>query len=337
MEILFRTDASPAIGAGHVMRCLALAEALIDAGHRCRFVVAEITPALERRIGQAGIGIERIDPAAGAEATLRLVAGCDAVVVDGYRFGEAWRRLLRQGASRVLAFSDDAAHPPAGADLVLDAAADPSAARGLPPGTIGLYGPEYVLLRRELAEAASLPMPGIAGRRSVLVTFGGSDPAGLTLPVSQALAARLPDAEIDVVIGGSVVDGARIAAAVASLGGQVRPHLDPLAMGALMRGAGLAVSAGGGTTFELAALGVPAILVIVADNQEGGVRAMERAGWCEAIDARTGDVADRIAERAAALWRDPARRATCSERARATIDGRGAERVAAALIAAVEA
>lgn len=110
----------------------------------------------------------------------------------------------------------------------------------------------------------------------------------------------------------------------------------PPAMGVLMRQSGLAVSAAGGTVGELAALGVPAVIAVVADNQVAGAAACGADGWCEAIDARGNPAAAvLLAEAATRLWHDPATRDAWAMRARAAVDPGGADRVAAALLEAI--
>jgi UDP-2,4-diacetamido-2,4,6-trideoxy-beta-L-altropyranose hydrolase len=99
-----------------------------------------------------------------------------------------------------------------------------------------------------------------------------------------------------------------------------------------MRRAGLAVSAAGTTATELAALGVPSLISVVADNQVEGARGAAAKGWCHVLDARSSGAAARIAGQARALWGDHRTRQAMVERAGAAIDGQGVARVCAALL-----
>jgi len=114
-------------------------------------------------------------------------------------------------------------------------------------------------------------------------------------------------------------------------GERVRVHRDTSRMGQLMAEAGLAVSAAGTTTAELAAIGAPAVLVTIADNQDEAARQSEALGWCALVDGRAPDAADRIAAVALALWADPPRRVAMAERLAGIVDGQGAVRIAEAL------
>ncbi|AUN32248.1 UDP-2,4-diacetamido-2,4,6-trideoxy-beta-L-altropyranose hydrolase [Niveispirillum cyanobacteriorum] len=334
--ILIRADASPAKGTGHIMRCLALAEALRAQGDHVAFVTAEITPSLADRLAADGWGhyiVTGDGPAAMLELSNRLKA--DALVVDSYWLDTDWRAAVRPGFRAVLAL-DDLADRPLHADLVWN----PSPlAHTLPydrlaPGAGLLFGDAYLLLRQEIARAALGPRLPLADRDSILLTFGGSDPAGLTVPVVKRLAPALPAGmHLDVVAGGSNPALDCIRAACARFPDQVRLHVDSRRMGELMAGAGLAVTAGGGTVGELATLAVPTLLVVVADNQAPAADDARAKGWAAVVDARGHRMAaDSIVERTLSLWSDLCTRTTLSHRISAGgIDGRGAERVSAAL------
>ena len=223
MRVLFRADAGASIGAGHVMRCLALAEAVQELGGEAGFAVASLPPALEERLRSAGMAVHRIgaDPGSAADlAATRAIAeetAASAIVLDGYGFDERWRAGLAESGLTALAFDDAGTGEPIHAGLIVNAAPD---AGRLPYG-IGnpsarlLLGPDYAPLRREVREAAAAPKPPLEERRSLLVTFGGSDPLGLTAPVVERLAPRLPPGiRLDVAVGGAVRDAGAVEAVV---------------------------------------------------------------------------------------------------------------------------
>lgn len=331
--ILFRVDGNHAMGLGHLMRCRALAEALIASGHRCAFLVASPDPEIIAPLTAVGIDIRPVDPDHDRDASETLARcatlGAAALVIDGYHFGDAWRRGVRALGKPILAFADGPLRPDH-ADLLIDAASPSSA------DPEELFGPDYVLLRRELVEAARLPPLPIAQRPAILITFGGSDPMALTQRTTTELCAVLPDAALTVVIGPAVEHGPAVADGLRALGPRVTVLMAPPTMGTLMRRAGLAVTAAGGTVGELAALGVPAVLAIIAENQIAGAQACVADGWCLAIDARAdSDAPRKLAQTAVQLWHNAERRALWAARARAAVDPGGADRAAATLLAAI--
>ncbi|CAO3451174.1 UDP-2,4-diacetamido-2,4,6-trideoxy-beta-L-altropyranose hydrolase [Azospirillum largimobile] len=342
--ILIRADASPTIGTGHVMRCLAVAEVLRDQGHETLFAAVESTPAIDRRLSADGFRHVSIAGPVGEAADLAATRSLlrrehgSAVMLDGYRFGEAYRAGLQAAGARVLAWDDLGDGTPLHADLVVNAAPQAAALpyEAMAPGALLLLGPGYAPLRREVRLAAREPMRSIAERPVLLVTFGGSDPLGLTGPVVKALATARPDGcRIVAVVGGSNPRAAELAALAGGLGPDVAVEIDCPRMGALMADSGLAVSAGGGTMGELAALAAPTLLVVTADNQAMASGDAAELGWSEAVDARGRDPASAgktISERALALWTDAPRRQRMQDAAAALpLDGEGAVRIAHAL------
>lgn len=341
--ILIRADASPAKGTGHVMRCLALADALREQGADVAFATAEITPALADRLAVEGFAHHRLT-SDDASATLDLArqTNADALVVDSYWLDADWRRAVRGGFATVLAL-DDLADRDLHADLVWNPSPVASTLPydRLAPGAVRLFGSDFLLLRREIRDAITASRPDLADRTSILLTFGGSDPAGLTVPLVKRLAPSLPAGIwLDVVAGGSNPSLACIQAACARFPDRVRLHVDTNAMGALIATCGLAVTAGGGTVAELAALSTPSILAIVADNQAPSATDATTRGWARIIDAR-GDraaAADALADRTLSLWADLTGRKELSRRIGADgIDALGAPRVATALLAHLDA
>lgn len=343
--VLIRADASSVIGTGHVMRCLAVAEALAERGAGVLFACAELPDPLRARLLEDGFAVTDVPgPAGGAQdlaATAALACSAAAVILDGYRFDEDYRAGLLQAAQGpVLAFDDTGALNALHADLIVNAAPDADKLNypAKAPGAVLLLGPAYAPIRRDIRLAAALAPLDWPARDRILVTFGGSDPLGLTGPVMAQLAECLPSVGIDVAVGGGNPRAAASKALAALLGPQITLHIDARHMGSLMRRAGLAVAAAGGTAGELAALRTPALLVVIADNQAGAAASLAAAGWPVA-EARGADVArsaESIAQAAATLWRDAQRRCALAAAMADKVDGQGAARIAAALRAKVQ-
>ena len=298
--LLVRADGGAGIGSGHLSRALALAQAWVD-GKGEAVLASDLVPAeWARRFTAEGVALV---PAA------ELGSGADWVVVDGYRLAAEQGRA-RQAGARVAVVDDHGTVGDYDADVVIDQnlGADTRNYERGPAGTDLLLGPRYALLRRPFRDAEPLPLRESASR--LLVGLGGAPPPA----------------------AGAVVDAALRDARLAALELVAREGVDdPVA---LMRSADLAVAGAGTTTWELCRLGVPALLLVLAENQAPVAAAMAAAG--AGIDL--GPVAElegpRLADALVATRTLEQRRALAGVAA-ALVDGRGAMRVAGRLRSAL--
>lgn len=332
-QLWFRVDASRTIGAGHFMRCLSLAERWQDEGGEVRFV-GSYPDELARRLAFEGIEHARPgafwpDPA-DLEETLRLLPPGVPVVIDGYGFDAEYHERIGGSGRRVMVI-DDIAHLSAYAgDLLLNfnICAEKVAYERAPERR--LLGPRYVPLRRGFAvvERSVRSTPRTATR--LLVTLGGADPTGATPRVLEALSGpALAGTTIRVVAGPASSNRAELDRIAAESDGRFELLSDVSDMPGLMAWADFAVSAAGGTSWELAFMGLPCGLIAVAENQIPNVEGL--LAWGSAIDLGTTEAAGDLAPRVEAILGDSEARARMSERGRELIDGQGAARVVAAL------
>lgn len=339
-HLLIRADGNPQIGLGHLMRCLALAQHWLAHCGPVTFALAEQVSVFAARLLREGASLRvmAVEPGslADADATAELARelGASWIVCDGYHFGAAYQARLKASAQRLL-FVDDYGHgEDYCADLVLNqnlyAEAAPYQRRAA--GTELLLGSRYTLLRREFTAHPPQPrtVPARAGR--LLITLGGADPADFT-SVAVAALADLADMEALVIVGGSNPRRAQIESAAHALGTRVSVVAAVDDMPARMAWADLAVTAGGSTCWELLYMAVPALVVVLADNQVQVAGAVARhgagidLGRCEAVDAA------RLGAAIGALANDRAARHAMAQAGQALVDGRGAERVADAMLA----
>jgi UDP-2,4-diacetamido-2,4,6-trideoxy-beta-L-altropyranose hydrolase len=337
--LLIRCDASVPIGTGHVMRCIAMAQAWQDAGGQVIFAMAETTSAIEERIPAEKMTLLPVDRVPGsaedAEQTIRLAGqtSADWVVVDGYVFGADYQASLHDTGLRLLVVDDHGRANRYLAHIVLNQ--NPQAREDQyihqKPSTQLLLGLEYALLRREFANWRQWKRNTPAIARNLLVVMGGTDPQNVTQHVLDSLA-REPDFEIQVVAGGSNPHLADLRESVRKFGANLRLVENTGNMAELMAWADIAVSAAGTTAWEMCFMGLPALLVVLADNQEPIARALDAAGAAlrigPAVTLRTKDIRGQLC-RISASHEIMQKMST---RGRALVDGRGAERVVATML-----
>lgn len=305
MKVLIFTEGGGKSGLGHASRCLALYKAFEAAG-------AETELVLDGDDAAAGLlrGTSCTRLAWRGPRGLALIGRGDIAVVDSYKASLPFYRKAA-GRARLLVSLDDTKRIRYPRGLVVNGAV--AASRLRYPGSKGvgyLLGPRYTPLRPEFSARPRRRYPARLIR--VLITMGGGDTSSLALRLAQYLRRET----------GLTVETLRP-------GGKL--NADAI-RNAMLR-ADVCVTACGQTTYELAACGTPQLGVGFADNQrlnmEGWVslRAMRFAGWA-------GD--KKLFEKVLELLQGWGRadRAATARRARAASDGKGAARVAAAVLAA---
>lgn len=333
-RIVLRADASQSIGTGHVVRCATLASEFRRRGWRATMACRELPPVLEELLVADGIEVLRlpampIDDEPGYLGA-QLGPGVDDVVTDNYSIGETWQRQAAAWASLVVAI-DDLADRRQAVRLLLNQNIGVDEARYkdlVESGTRLLIGPTYALLRSEFAAARAQGRRRTGAVERILVFMSGGDQANLTLVAARAAAGCVP--AVDVVVGSAYGFEADLRA-LASEFPNVAVHVNTTHMADLMDRADLAVGAPSSASWERCALGLPAVVVILADNQVEVASGLVDAGAAVSLGWY-----DRVAETdiggaVQALAADPARLLAMSAAASQLADGLGAARVADAI------
>lgn len=311
MNIAFRVDAGTRIGAGHVMRCLVLADAITKAGGDALFICRDHVGHLAQLIESRGHNV-RLLPAArqahdsptasgepdyqcwlgadwqdDAQQTLELLRTdlqhVDWLVVDHYGIDRRWQAQLRPHVDK-LAVIDDLANRPHECNLLIDQNWFGPATAGryaglLPSGADHCLGPRYALLKPEYAQLKRWRPEHDGLVRRVLVFFGGSDPDNMTGKALSALSASAFDhLALDIVLGSNYPNSEAIETLARHRPMTVLHRQLPSLAGLMLR-ADLMLGAGGSTTWERMCLGLPAIVISIADNQTPFNQALHDAGY----------------------------------------------------------
>lgn len=351
MKVFVRADASLAIGSGHVMRCLVLADALAARGAAVTFVCREHEGHIGEIVAARGHAVVLLpldpdfrpapdtspyarwlatDPAADARATraaIETAGGCDLLIVDHYGLDARWEVALRAVVGRILVV-DDLADRPHDCDLLLDQnigadEGDRYAGR-VGPTTRLLLGPAHALLMPDFARARR---PRDGSVRRILVFFGGVDANDATRAALQGIvSAGLAGVEIDAVVGHSNPHRAALEAfAARHLEVRLLPPQPSLAP--LVAASDLAVGAGGVTALERAAAGLPSLVVAIAENQIAPARGLAAAGGCLYLGTEGRDLTDRVRDAVACAAHSPDLVRHLGTASEVVCDGRGLSRL----------
>ncbi len=333
--LIIRADASFAMGTGHVMRCLALAQRWRERGGNVMLAMAESTPAIDRHLRAEGVQVAKLKSSLHRTEDAREVSKlaqdvCAAwIVVDGYHFDSEYQRNLKNTGLKLLFVDDCGQCEHYYADLVLDqnphASAEMYASRER--YTQLLLGSRFAMLRRDFQPWRQWErrIPEFAQR--LLVTMGGSDPDKLTLRIIQALpeisASKI---EITVVAGGSNPHLAELQQASA-IGGQIHLISNTNNMPQLMAQSDVAIICAGGTLWELLYMGCPTLSYSRTPVQTAIVAELKSAGAVGSMgsveDFEEGLLAVAVEE----LVASQERRKRMARQGRRLVDGEGVARI----------
>jgi len=306
MNIVIRVDAGMQIGTGHIMRCLTLAEELHRRNVHVQFICRAHPGHLGNMVSSKGFSITLLPAPIQSVETLQkndiyaewlgvsqkedamqTIAALtprkiDWLIVDHYGLDHEWETILRPYTHKIMII-DDIANRKHVCDLLLDQNFSQKLEErysGLIPLHCNLLlGPRYALLKPEYAEYRKIQTPRNGKIDKILIFMGGSDNVNLTGKVLELLSIpELIHIEVDVVLGENNPHRNEILQQAKNRPNTIvynaRPHLADL-----MAQADLAIGAGGVTTWERMCLGVPTLVISIADNQKPACQALSDAGF----------------------------------------------------------
>ncbi|HLA29183.1 MAG TPA: UDP-2,4-diacetamido-2,4,6-trideoxy-beta-L-altropyranose hydrolase [Syntrophales bacterium] len=338
-SLLIRADATTEMGTGHIMRCLALAQAWQMGGNRAFLLSHCESDALRQRVEATGVGFIPLDNShpdpADLQTTLTLLRELQAewLVIDGYHFDPTYQQMVRSAGNRILVIDDNAHLPEYHADILLN--------QNINAGQLSyvcdtetklLLGPKYALLRPEFFAWRGQQREIPQAARKVLVTMGGSDPDNSTLKVIQAVQQMdVPGLETRIVVGSANPHLEILNHAVHGSACNFRLLTDVSDMSEQMAWAEVAVSAGGSTCWELAFMGVPTIVLVLAENQRSSAEGLAQAGMAINLGWFDHGSDRQISAALKSLLNDHEQRTQMSTVGQRLIDGNGSRHVLQAM------
>ena len=318
------------------MRCLALAQTWQKVGLESFFVVSTELGEWQNRLRQEGISIHPLSASAGSsEDRVETIAlakhlGAAWLVVDNYHFDAQYQQQVKAAGLKLL-FIDDYGHAEHYyADIVLNQniCADESLYLHRESYTQLLLGCRYVLLRQEFLQWQKWQrkIPGVA--KKILVTLGGGDPDNVTFKVIKALQQiELQGLESIVIVGGSNPHYKQLQAAVQKSLAPISLKQNVANMPELMAWADIAIAAGGSTNWELAFMGLPSIIIVLAENQRKIAEELFRLGLAIGLGWHQDVSVEIIKRKLVHLLASLEQRYKMSQKGKDLVDGLGSNRV----------
>ena len=345
-NLIIRADADAHMGTGHIMRCIAFAQAWQDQGGDVTFLSYCDSEALRQRIIDEGfdlIPIEKPHPDPyDLSYTLDVLEQLKTqnsklrtwFVLDGYYFTPDYQKAIKENGYRLLVVDDMAHLDHYHADILLNQNIHASSLHyACDRDIMKLLGCKYVLLRREFLKYKNWKREIPDKAKKILVTMGGSDPDNMTMKVIKALNnLDVPDLEVKIIVGPANPNIDVLKNVTLSAPYSMNVFKNVKNMPELMAWADVAISAGGSTCWEMAFMGVPILVIVLAENQKDIALELEKAGAAASIGEWKEEVSlGELKEVLKHFIHFPKRLMDMSKRGKTLIDGKGARRVVQAM------
>ncbi|KUO42684.1 MAG: hypothetical protein APU95_04445 [Hadesarchaea archaeon YNP_N21] len=347
LNVAFRVDGNTELGMGHLTRCLALARAMreitninilfITKGHK--EAVAWISEE-KQPMRVIPLGLSENEELALVTNLLKKFKP-DVIVTDlPYTTDEYLRRLKECG--KLMVSIDDLALVTHCADLVVSGylSAKLKKYRTTNPNTKFLIGTEYLMLQKKFEKMNRVQRKARKNARSVLVTLGGADPENLTIKVVKALSKIDRKLDVTVVLGPAYTHQEELQKLLKKLKtpkSKFRIKSNVKNMAKLMMKTDIAITAGGETIYELAAVGTPSINISQVEHQSINAQELERAGTVINLGLGRKVSEEQISSTVLRLLDDKNLRQKMSLAGKRLVDGKGAKRVADIILKTLKA
>ena len=308
MNIFFRVDASSKIGSGHVIRCLTLAKVLKKQGAKCKFICRDHNNNLIKKIKEKDFKVIVIPSASkfksiqsakdkspnysnwigaswkmDAKQTINALKKekIDWLIIDHYGIDIQWEKNLRPYTKKIMVI-DDLANRNHDCDLLLDqnliANYKNRYNKYLPKNCSTLLGPQYALLQDEYKDLHLSAPPRIGAIKRILVYFGGNSQNKLTESVISAFSKlNRKGIALDIVFSSNSSYKEKIKKLV-NENKSIKIYSDLTSLASLILKADLAIGACGATSWERLCLGLPSIVITVAQNQKPIAKELHKQG-----------------------------------------------------------
>lgn len=334
MEIAFRVDGGgDSLGLGHLVRCLAIAEALKERYKtHIRFICRDYPKGIQL-IQSHHFSVDTIPPQCNLEEDLcksiALINDADIVIADSYTFNTEYLRRLKN--HRKIVAIDDMMDRDLPVDVVIGNAYATREDYGskIAKETILLSGPDYLPLRKEFQQISERSIPDELS--TVLITFGGEDPQNVTQHVVESIATYPKKLSLKILIGAAYPHSKSLERALEQSRHPYEVYCNIPNVLPLFQQCDVAITAAGTTVWELAACGIPMLIIQSADNQTKVVEYV-RQKELGVFLGRYDCISSYELNQGLQKLENKQIRVDFSRHSQHLVDGKGADRIAEALI-----
>ena len=331
MNIAFRVDAASNIGIGHLMRCLALSEELIQRNHVCYFLTKIENDELIDLMKKNSINYQKVNPTATLDEDLDYLINfsnekdIDWVITDHYDLTTQYIQRIKQNDLKVLSI-DDTALIHYYSNIVLNQNIGSDKLRfSAERYTKFLLGPKYAIIRNELLKKGERTERDSA--KKLLIMLGGTDEDNFTLKILESLKPFSKNLEFTVVVGPLNPFYNDIKKYIEEESLKIKLIRSPENIADLYLGTDIAISAGGSTCYELAYFGIPNIIITIADNQVNIARELDKQKVSIYLGKKEEIKAEQLKNKFNELVNNQHLQKNMSKNGKKMVDGKGKERI----------
>jgi UDP-2,4-diacetamido-2,4,6-trideoxy-beta-L-altropyranose hydrolase len=319
MKAVFRVDSSNFIGFGHLIRCLTLAKVLRERGVECSFVCRDHAGNIAAKVIDSGFNVFLLE-CPNEKSVLKSSVlkydkwlGCswqiDAdetneilqsiqpewLIVDHYSIDAKWEEALAKNYMNLMVI-DDMANRYHSCDILLDQNLfidmKSRYERRVSSQCLQLLGPKYALLQTEYSQLREKAKVRISSTKNLLIYFGGSDQSNLTeLSFLAAHSFGNEFSSINVVMPSASPFYNQMKKLIKPIK-KAKLHCDLPSLASLILEADIGIGAGGATNWERFCLGLPSLVITLAENQKAVNQDLDQLGLIDLIgDSETIEIA----------------------------------------------
>ena len=340
--VYIRVDANEIIGTGHAMRCLSIAKQIKDMGKDVTFLYAdERTEKIIEEYGFKGICLNTIwnDLDQEIDLMIEMISkhNIKSLLIDSYFVTEMYLRKLKEYTK--IAYVDDLHSMIFPVDLLINYNFYANSINyekeyekeGL--STKFVLGTQYAPLRKEFTE---IKREVNCTLQKLLITSGGTDNLNAIESILNQLNKQVWFNELEyfVIMGRFNKNKEQL---IEKWSHYNNIHLLESTPDIVkyMLDCDLAITAGGTTTYEICACGLPALLYTIADNQIQIAQTVSKDGimpWIGDIRTQREQCMNNLVEQIKLYKINNDLRANISKKMQQVVDGKGCERLATILL-----
>ena len=341
-HLFIRSDATVSMGTGHMMRCIALAQAWEKRGGFVTFISCCLHHGVSNRIESEGFNLVQIDHicphARDLQKTLHVINSTlspikkDApgsnhwIILDGYHFTPNYQKTIMAAGIKLLVIDDYNHLDRYYADILLNQNIGSHHYDYLcGQDTLKLMGTKYVMLRSEFPMDKK-PVP-LAKAKNILVTMGGADPDNITLKILHAIdEMETPNLNFNIIQGPGNPHTAELKKTIQNKHSNIS-LIENADMPEMMGWADLAITAGGSTCWELCFMNVPMMIIILAENQIKLAAGLEKAGAAILLGDKETLTSDQITHSILTMTQNIKKLNQLKKSGAGLVDGKGTKRI----------